>query len=96
MNINPFIDLIGIIIELYIWAIGIWIILSWLISFQIVNAYQPFVFKVMRVLSRLVEPPLQRIRRYMPDLIEIDLSPLVLLLGIWFFRSVLYTYFYVV
>lgn len=94
MNINPFIDLIGIIIWMYQWVIGIWIVVSWLISFGIVNAYQPFVFKLMRALSRMVEPPLERIRPYMPDLGGIDLSPIVLLLALWFAKSVLYTYFY--
>lgn len=94
MNVNPFIDLIGTIITLYNWVLIAWIILSWLIAFNIVNRYQPFVRNVMSVLGRLTEPVLSRIRRFMPNLGPIDLSPIVLFLALGFLKSILYTYFY--
>jgi YggT family protein len=95
MNINPFIELIGTVITLYSWVLGIYIILHWLIAFNIINRYQPFVSKTLYVLGQLVEPALGRIRRYMPDLGGIDISPIVLILGLQFISRALYTYFYV-
>lgn len=95
MNINPFIDLINSIIWLYTCILIIHIILSWLVSFRIVNAYQPLVQKVQYVLYRLTEPLLKPIRKYMPDLGGIDISPIVLFLLLSFTQNVLTTYFYI-
>lgn len=94
MNINPLIDLIGTVISLYNWVLIAWIILSWLIAFNIINRYQPFVSRVMDVLSRLTEPVLGYIRRYIPLVAGIDLSPIILFLALGFLKSVLYTYLY--
>lgn len=94
MNINPFIDLINQVIYLYSWVLGIYIMMSWLISFNIINAYQPFVSKLLYFLRRLTEPVLNRIRRYMPDLGGIDISPIVLILGLQFISGALRTYLY--
>lgn len=95
MNLNPFIDLISTILTLYNWVLIVWIILSWLTAFNIVNRYQPFVQKLSYALHQLTEPILSRIRRFMPDLGAIDLAPIVLFLLLHFIQRVLYTYFYV-
>ncbi len=94
MNINPFIDLLGAVISLYTWVLIIHILLSWLVAFNIINGYQPIVRKIQEVLFRLTEPVLNPIRRYMPNLGGIDISPIVLFLLLRFTMSVLYTYFY--
>jgi YggT family protein len=92
---NPFIDLIGAVLSLYTWVLIIHIIISWLVSFNIINGYQPIVKKLQFVLYRLTEPLLAPIRKYMPDLGGIDLSPIVLFLLLRFTMNILYTYFYV-
>jgi len=61
---------------------------SWLIAFNVINPYNQFVRTVWQALNALTEPLLRPIRRYMPDLGGIDLSPVVLLLAIFFVRSV--------
>lgn len=94
MNINPFIDLIGAIIGLYNWVLIVWIILNWLVSFNIVNRYQPVVRKVMEVLDRLTEPVLWHIRRFLPPIAGIDLAPIALFLALGFVKGMLYTYLY--
>lgn len=94
MNINPFIELIATIIGIYSWVLGIYIIMGWLIAFNIINQYQPFVSKLYYYLKRLTEPVLNKIRRYMPDLGGIDISPIILILGLQFIKSALFTYFY--
>ncbi|MFN7095680.1 MAG: YggT family protein [Burkholderiales bacterium] len=80
--------------RLYNWVLIAWVILSILISFNIVNQYQPIVKKIWIALERLTEPVLSRIRRYLPDLGPIDLSPIVLIVLLNFLESVLYNYFY--
>ena len=90
---NPFIQLLSSVVSLYTFCVIAWAVLATLISFQVVNAYQPVVQRVMFALNRLCEPALRRIRRYMPDLGGIDLSPIVLLLLLQFVQNMLYRYF---
>ncbi len=94
MNINPFIDLIIAILNLYGWVLICWIIISFLISFEIINRYNPIVSKVSEALYKMTEPVLRRIRRYMPDLGPIDISPIIVFLAIRFISNLLYTYLY--
>lgn len=65
-------------------------IMSWLISFNVLNINQQFVAQVWYTLQRILEPIYRPIRRYMPDLGGIDLSPLVALIGIEIIRIVLF------
>lgn len=95
MNLNPFIELIAAIADLYWWVLMFWIILSWLTSFGVINRFNPVVAKASEVLHKLTNPVLRRIRPYMPELGGVDLSPVVVLLGLWFIKRVLYAYFYV-
>lgn len=83
---NPLIYILVTLISLFEWVLIIYIIMSWLIGFGILNKYQPIVRKVYDVLAKLTEPALARIRRHMPDIGGIDLSPIVLLLGLYFLR----------
>ena len=94
MNINPFIELIAAVLDLYWWVLMFWIILSWLTVFGVINRFNPAVAKASEVLYKLTEPVLRRIRRYIPDLGGVDISPVFLLLGIWFIKKVMFTYFY--
>ncbi len=64
-------------------------IMSWLISFQVLNVRQPFVAQVWYTLQRILEPIYGPIRRFMPDLGGIDLSPIVALIGIEIIRILL-------
>lgn len=57
-------------------------IMSWLIRFEVLNARQEFVGQIWYMLQRITEPVYGRIRRYMPDLGGIDISPIVVLVGI--------------
>jgi YggT family protein len=92
--LNPFIDLIAEAIYLYMICVIAQAVLATLISFKVVNGYQPVVQRVMYTLNRLVNPALKPIQRFLPDLGGIDISPIVLLLLLNFLRSALYTYLY--
>lgn len=64
-------------------------VMSWLISFQVLNIRQPFVSQIWYTLQRILEPIYAPIRRFMPNLGGIDLSPIVALLAIEAIRIVL-------
>ncbi len=68
------------VIDLYMWVVIVWVIMSWLISFQVVNTRNRFVYVVSDFLHRLTEPALRPIRRFVPNVGGLDLSPLVLIL----------------
>jgi YggT family protein len=89
---NPVIWLISEIITLYSWVLGLYILLNWLIAFNIINRYQPLVSKLLTILGRMVEPALARIRRYLPDFGGIDISPIILILGLQFILRAVYYY----
>ena len=84
--INPFLWLIITIIDIYFWVILASVIVSWLIAFNVINGSNNFVRQVGFALSRLTEPLLGPIRRRLPDLGGIDISPIVLLIGLQFVR----------
>lgn len=81
------------VISIYIWLVIAQIALSWLIQFGIVNARQPFVMQVGDFLYRVTEPALGPIRRRMPDLGGIDISPMVLIIGLMFIRMLVHELF---
>lgn len=95
MNLNPFIILIVQIINLYGFILVLHIIMSWLLYFDLLNARSPAVNKIMHFLHRLTEPTLGRIRKYMPKLGSVDISPVVLFLLLILLKNILITYFYV-
>ena len=84
----PFLGFIAMIISLYIWVVIISAILSWLVVFDIVNRRNRVVYLVGDSFHRLTEPALRPIRRVMPDLGGLDISPVVLILGLIFLRDV--------
>lgn len=88
MNIAV-INLVNNVIGFYIWLVIISVIMSWLVSFSVVNTQNRFVYMVMDFLYRVTEPVLKPIRRIMPNLGGLDLSPIVLIFLLWFLRDLL-------
>ncbi|MCC7168329.1 MAG: YggT family protein [Rhodospirillales bacterium] len=85
----PLLKIVFVVIDLYIWAIVISMILSWLVAFNVVNRGNRLVAMVGDVLYRITEPLLGPIRRVLPDMGAVDLSPMVLILILWFVEGVL-------
>lgn len=84
MPMNPILWLLHTVINIYFWIILAMVIMSWLIAFGIVNRSNPYVRQVGQALDRLTDPLLRPIRRVLPDLGGIDISPIVLLIGLQF------------
>ena len=89
---NPFIWLIETLIDLVTWLVIASAIMSWLVAFGVVNMRNQFIRMVVDTLYRLTEPMLRPIRRMLPNLGGVDISPIILLLGLFFVREALRYY----
>ncbi|WP_027060467.1 YggT family protein [Mesorhizobium loti] len=78
-------------LDLYWWIIIASAIFSWLYAFNVVNSRNQFVGSIGNMLYRLTEPALRPIRRFMPDLGGVDISPIILLLILFFVRQFILT-----
>ena len=80
------------ILDLYWWIVIINVIISWLIGFNVLNTQNRFVYMIFDFTNRLTNPILNRIRNVLPNFGTIDASPVVLLLALWFIKSLMYEY----
>ena len=89
---NSLLGLIIQIINLYQFVLLIYIITTWLVSFNIINTSNRFIYSMMEVLYRLCEPGLRLVRQYLPSFGSIDISPVIVYLLLWFIKSLLIEY----
>jgi len=85
--------LIDRIIDIYVWVIILSAVLSWLVAFDVINMRNRFIYLVGDTLNRLTEPVYRPIRRFLPDMGGLDLSPLIVILGLWFLRDLMWELF---
>lgn len=81
---------LGYVIGLYQWVIIAAVIFSWLIAFNVINPHNEFIRAVWQALTALTEPLLGRIRRLLPDLGGLDISPIILLLACLLAQNLIY------
>jgi YggT family protein len=84
--------LIDTVIDIYTWIVIASAIMSWLVAFGVINVRNQFIRVVVDMLYRLTEPLLRPIRRFLPNLGGVDISPIILLLGLYFLESLLHEY----
>jgi YggT family protein len=80
------------ILKLYSYVVIANVIISWLIAFNILNTHNRFVYSILELSYRLTDPFLNRIRRFLPNLGSLDISPIILLLLIWFIEMCMKLY----
>ncbi|MBX7146302.1 MAG: YggT family protein [Alphaproteobacteria bacterium] len=90
---HSLIDLIGTIINLYMWLIIAYVIMNWLINLNIINTSIYAVQRIYRFLTQITEPALQPIRKIIPYIGGIDISPVILILLLYFARNLMYEIF---
>jgi YggT family protein len=83
----PVIVIADYILYIYLWVIIISVVMSWLIAFGIINTYNRTVAMIGDVLYRLTEPVLRPIRRLLPNLGGLDISPIIVILIIWLIQA---------
>ena len=86
---NAIVLLIERIIDLYIWVLIINVIFSGLIAFNVLNTQNSFVNLVLEATYKLTDPPLKYIRKYLPNLGSIDISPIILILALIFIKDLI-------
>jgi YggT family protein len=72
------------ILKLYSYVVIANVVISWLITFNVLNTQNRFVYSILEMTYRLTDPILNRIKRFLPNLGSLDISPIILLLLIWF------------
>ncbi|QEL24903.1 YggT family protein [Bosea sp. F3-2] len=87
-------DVVLLALQIYVWLLIASAVLSWLIAFNVINTRNQFVSTVWDSLYRITEPALRPIRNMLPNLGGIDISPIILLLIIYFIQSVIVRYIY--
>ena len=80
------------ILKLYSYVVIANVIISWLIAFNILNTHNRFVYSILELTHKLTDPLLNRIRRFLPNLGAFDISPIILLLLIWFIEMCMKLY----
>ncbi len=87
-------DVVLLALQIYTWLLIISAVLSWLIAFNVLNTRNQFVSTVWDMLYRITEPVLRPIRNMLPNMGGIDISPIILLLLIFFIERVIVLYLY--
>jgi len=80
------------ILKLYSYVVITNVIISWLIAFNVLNTQNRFVYSILELTYRLTDPILNKIRRFLPNLGTLDISPIILLLLIWFIEMCMKLY----
>ena len=84
--LSDFILVLSYAIDLYIWLLIASAIMSWLVAFGVVNTRNRAVYMIADFLYRITDPPLRRIRRFLPNLGGIDISPVLLIFVLWLLK----------
>jgi YggT family protein len=87
-------NLVSAIISIYIWLLIANAILSWLVAFNVINTSNQFVSSIGMFLHRITDPVLRPIRRVIPNMGGIDVSPIILILLLFFLRDLMFEYAY--
>jgi YggT family protein len=88
--LNPIAWIIVEIIDIYVWVVIAAVVVSWLIAFGVINLYNQTARQIVHILEVLTEPLLRRIRRIVPPIGGLDLSPLILILLLYFIRYAIF------
>ena len=80
------------ILKIYTYVVVANVVISWLIAFNVLNTSNRFVYSILEFTYRLTDPFLNRIRRFLPNLGAFDISPIILLLLIWFIEMCMKLY----
>ena len=84
--LNPIAALLIEILEIYKWVVIAAVIVSWLVAFNVINTHNNFVRSLLRTLYTLTEPVFRQIRRVIPPISGLDLSPIIVFVIIWFLQ----------
>lgn len=85
-------NLLNTVIGIYIWILIASVVLSWLVAFNVINTRNHVVYMIGDLLHRLTEPLLRPIRNILPSMGGLDISPVILILALYFIRDLAFQY----
>ncbi len=88
---NPIIYLLVKALDVFLWLIIANIIVSWLLVFNVLNARNKWVYKFCKLLNKLTEPAMEKVRKFVPPLGGVDLTPMVIIFGIYILQGILHS-----
>ena len=80
------------LLNIYYYVVIVNVIISWLVAFNVLNTQNRFVYSILEMTYRLTNPALNKIRGFLPNLGSLDISPVILLLLIWFLEMCMKLY----
>ena len=80
------------LLKLYSYVVIANVVISWLIAFNILNTQNRFVYSILEFTYKLTDPIYNKIRRFLPNLGAFDISPIILLLLLWFIEMCMNLY----
>ncbi len=84
--------LVDTVVGIYIWLLIASVVLSWLVAFNVLNTGNPIVWRIGEFLHRITEPLLAPIRQWIPAFGGIDISPVVLIIALYFLRDLFFEF----
>lgn len=78
------------LLDIYTWLLIANVMVSWLVAFDVLNIRNGIVNKACRLLDRIVDPPMARLRKFVPPVGGIDFTPMAMLFGIYLIQNLLY------
>ena len=84
--------LLDSVVTIYIWVLIINALLSWLIAFNVLNTSNRLVYSLLDISYKMTDPLLKPIRNFLPNLGNIDISPVVLILLLMFLRNLIFEF----
>lgn len=88
---NTIILLIIMLLNVYIWLVIAGVVVSWLVVFDVLNIRNKWVYRLVELLNRATRPVMDQLRRVIPSLGGIDLSPMIVIFGIYILQGFLYS-----
>lgn len=84
-------EILTLLLDVYLWIIIAYVIVSWLVAFGVLNAGNPKARQVTELLERLTDPVLKPVQKYIPPIAGIDLSPIIVIVGIQILKKIIWT-----
>ncbi len=90
---HAFFTVVDLALQLYMWCLIIMAMMSWLLAFNVLNRGNPTVYRAFEFFERITEPVLVPLRRIIPPIGGIDVSPVLLILAITFLRTFIWDHY---
>lgn len=87
-------DILILLLDIFFWVIIIQVVLSWLIAFDVINAKNPQAQNLIRLITRVTDPVYKPLRKYIPSIGGIDITPIIIIVGIRVLQHLIGQVFY--